>query len=170
MELTEYFPVLYDYNYWANQRCLKAAQRLTQEQLFQAHRHSWGSVHGVLLHIMNAEWIWLQRWQGNSPRAFLSSLDYPSLEAIVEGWKPLEAQMRAFIAARTPQSLRLEISYTNIAGKAFHLPLWQLVAHVPNHGSHHRGELAAMFANLGVPHEEEDWYYYFLEKSSQERK
>jgi uncharacterized damage-inducible protein DinB len=39
--------------------------------------------------------------------------------------------------------------------------LWQLLGHVANHGTHHRGELAAMFAMMEAPHPEEDWYFFF---------
>jgi uncharacterized damage-inducible protein DinB len=41
------------------------------------------------------------------------------------------------------------------------------MGHLANHGTHHRGELAAMFALLEAAHPEEDWYLYFLGKSGQ---
>jgi uncharacterized damage-inducible protein DinB len=36
------------------------------------------------------------------------------------------------------------------------------MAHLSNHGTYHRGELAAMFAMMNAPHPEEDWYLYYL--------
>jgi uncharacterized damage-inducible protein DinB len=41
------------------------------------------------------------------------------------------------------------MSYSNFKGE-FHVPLWQMLMHVPNHETHHRGELAAMFALMDV--------------------
>ncbi|MGH2521990.1 MAG: DinB family protein [Anaerolineales bacterium] len=35
--------------------------------------------------------------------------------------------------------------------------------HVANHGTHHRGELAAMLALLNAPHPEDDLLDYFIE-------
>ena len=75
--------------------------------------------------------------------------------------------MRAFVKAQTPDTLLAEIGYTNTRGENFHLPLWQMMLHVPNHNTHHRGELAAIYALMGVEHAEEDWLHYFLQKSGQ---
>jgi uncharacterized damage-inducible protein DinB len=77
--------------------------------------------------------------------------------------------MRAFLAEQTEESLLREIAYTNPKGQTFTLPLWQMAAHPPNHNTHHRGELAAMFALMNVPHPEEEVVQYFLVKSGQQK-
>jgi uncharacterized damage-inducible protein DinB len=167
MSLYQYLIQLYDYNYWANRRMMKAARGLIEEQLHRQQGHSWGSVYDTLLHIMNAEWLWLSRWKGSSPSVFPTRDDYPTLGAMDKRWAELEAEMRAFVNQQTDDSLVREIAYRNTRREAFRLPLWQMMAHLPNHGTHHRGELAAMLAMIDVPHEEEDWLYYFLERSGQ---
>jgi uncharacterized damage-inducible protein DinB len=167
MKLPDYFIVLYDYDRWANARMLDAAAMLIPKQLFHEHGHSWGSVHGLLTHMMSAEWIWLRRWQGESPKAMLAPQDFPTLEAVRTYWSEVEAELQAFVAAQTEESLLRTVAYTNTKGRMYALPLWQLMAHLANHGTHHRGELAAMFALLDAPHPEEDWYLYFLSKSGQ---
>lgn len=167
MDFSAYLQRLYDYNYWANHRILKTAEALTDEQRDRVQGHSWGSVHAVLLHVMNAEWIWLSRWKGESPSEFPTAQDYPTVPALKKRWADLEAEMRAFVAEQTDQSLQREVVYTNMAGKTYRLILWQMMVHVPNHGTHHRGELAAMFAALQVSHPEDDWLHYFLELSAQ---
>ena len=162
-----YLTQLYDYNYWANQRSLSVAAGLSEEKLFRDHAQGWGNVHHTLVHIMSAEWIWLQRWQGQSPRSHLPWEDYPTVEALRNRWAALEDEMRRFVAAQTPGSLQRGVTYANTKGIAYTLELWQLMVHVANHGTHHCGELAAMFALMDVPHPEEDWYFYFLERSGQ---
>jgi uncharacterized damage-inducible protein DinB len=77
--------------------------------------------------------------------------------------------MRAFVAAQTVQSLEEVITYTNTRGETLHLRLWQMMAHLPNHGTHHRGELAGMLTSMKIPHPEDDFVYYFLEKSGQRK-
>ena len=49
------------------------------------------------------------------------------------------------------------------------LPPWQMMAHVPNHNTHQRGELAAMFAFLDAPHPEDEAVQYFLDLSGQKK-
>ena len=167
MNLPEYFVQLYDYTFWANARMLDAAEQLSPEQLFQEHGQSWGSVHGVLVHMLSAEWIWLRRWLGESPKAVLDPGDFPTLSALRARWRGNEDELRRFVAGQSQGSLQRLVTYTNTMGLAYTLPLWQLMAHAANHATHHRGELAAMFAMLEAPHPEDDWYRYFLEKSGQ---
>ncbi|MGD9093963.1 MAG: DinB family protein, partial [Anaerolineales bacterium] len=56
---------------------------------------------------------------------------------------------------------------TNTIGNTYQLLTWQILAHVVNHNTHHRGELAAMFSAMGAPHHEDDWIQYFLDTSGQ---
>ncbi len=167
MNLREYFISLYEYNRWANGLMLEAAAALTSEQLFYEHGHSWGSVHGVLVHMMGAEWLWLHRWQGESPKTMLRSEDFPTLDVIRSHWGELEGDLRDFVDGQTEESLARLVTYTNTKGNVFTLLLWQLMAHLANHGTHHRGELAAMFALLGVSHPEDELYRYYLSMSGQ---
>jgi uncharacterized damage-inducible protein DinB len=164
---TDYLFQLYQYHYWANLQVLATAAILTPEQLFRPQGHSWGSVYGILFHMTNAEWIWLQRWKGFSPPSLPAPDQFPDLESVRTRWEGLESEITAYISAQDSTSLQREVQYTNTSGMKYHLPLWQMMVHVPNHGTHHRGELAAMFAQMEIDHSEEDWLYYFLSISKQ---
>jgi uncharacterized damage-inducible protein DinB len=167
MQLPEYFVQLYDYNRWANQRSLAAASRLSHNQLFKDLGHSWGSVQAVLVHMMGAELIWLRRWQGISMNALLDPSEFPELDVLQGRWAEIDQELRAFVASQTAESLQREVHYRNTKGRAFSAQLWQLLAHLANHGTHHRGELAAMFTVLDAPHAEEDFYLYALIQNGQ---
>jgi uncharacterized damage-inducible protein DinB len=166
MELKSYLETLYDYNYWANHRYLAVVATLTEEQLFRKQGHSWDSVHAVLVHMMSSERMWPQRWRGEKG-SFLDPKDFRTFASISEYWVDVEKNMRAFIAGQTEQTLMHDITYINPKGKTFTLPLWQMMAHVPNHNTHHRGELAAMFTLMNVPHPEEEVVQYFIAVSGQ---
>ena len=168
MQLNHYIEELYEYNYWANKRYLAVAETLTVEQLFRSQGHSWESVHAVLVHMMSSERMWPMRWRGESG-TFLDSKDFPSAASIREYWVGVEENMRVFIAEQTEESLMQDVTYTNPKGETFTLPLWQMVVQPPNHNTHHRGELAAMFALMDVSHPEEEIVQYFLVKSGQKK-
>jgi uncharacterized damage-inducible protein DinB len=167
MQLPGYFIQLYKYNYWANQLTLKSAETLSPDQFFQPQGHGWDSVQRTLVHMMNAEWIWLQRWQGDSPREWLPFDDFPTVAAIRAHWADIQREISIFVADQTAESLQKIVAYTNTAGQACQAPLWLLLAHLVNHGTHHRSELSAIFTALGVPHRENDLYYHFLIQSGQ---
>jgi uncharacterized damage-inducible protein DinB len=169
MNTREYLQQRYDYNYWANHRYFAVAEGLTDEQLHRKQGHSWDSVHAVLVHMLSSEWVWLERWNGRSPKAHLSAGEFPKLGPLKERWSQLESDMRTFIAAQTDESLQAAIKYSNFKGEAFSVPLWQMLMHVANHETHHRGELAAMFALMSVPHPEEEVIQYFLDLSGQKK-
>ena len=168
MQFKEYLQELYEYNYWANKRYLAVAESLTEEQLFRKQGHSWDSVQAVLVHMMSSERMWPQRWRGEKG-SFLSPEDFPTIASLREYWVDVERNMRSFIAEQTEDSLLREITYTNPKGETFTLPLWQMVVQPPNHNTHHRGELAAMFALMNIPHPEEEIVQYFLFKSGQRK-
>jgi len=169
MNIKSYMHEIVDYSYWANGRYLAVAEGLTEEQLHRSQGHSWGSVHSALVHIMSSESRWLSRWQGVSPRSHLDPADYPRVTTIREAWRDLEGQLRAFLERQEESDLLKPIQYANFKGEQFRVPLWQMWMHVVNHGTHHRGELAAMFALMNVPHPEEEAIQYFLDRSGQKK-
>ena len=168
MNLKDYLTELYNYNYWANKRYLIVAETLTEEQLFRKQGHSWDSVHEVFVHMMSSERMWPQRWRGEKGE-FLDAKDFPTIASIREYWVDVEKTMRAFIAGQAEESLLREVTYTNPKDETFTLPLWQMMVQPPNHNTHHRGELAAMFALMNIPHPEEELVQYFLDRSGQKK-
>jgi uncharacterized damage-inducible protein DinB len=169
MNIKDYINQVYDYNYWANHRYFAVAEGLTDEQLHKMQGHSWGDVHAVFVHVLSSEWVWLQRWQGSSPKGHLNKDDFPTLASVKERAGQVEARMRAFIESQTEESLGSVIAYSNFSGETFRVPLWQMLMHVANHETHHRGELAAMYALMNVPHPEEEVIQYFLNLSGQKK-
>jgi uncharacterized damage-inducible protein DinB len=168
MNLSDYLIELYEYNYWANKRYLAVAETLSEEQLLRKQGHSWDSVHAVMVHMMSSERMWPQRWRGEKAE-ILDAKDFPGMKSVREYWVDVEKNMRAFLAGQTEESLMGAVTYTNPKGQTFTLPLWQMVVQPPNHNTHHRGELAAMFALMDIPHPEEEVVQYYLDKSGQRK-
>jgi uncharacterized damage-inducible protein DinB len=169
MDIKQYIKQTLDYSYWANHRYFAVTEGLTDEQLRRKQRHSWGDVHSVLVHMMSSETVWLKRWQGEAPKQHLEATSFPNLSSLKSAWAEVETNMRAFVEAQSEEDLQNVITYTNFTGQTFRVPLWQMLMHVTNHATHHRGELAAMFALMDVPHPEEEVIQYFLDLSGQKR-
>lgn len=146
--LTEFIRTLYDYNAWANRRILDTSARLAPEQFLAKVGASFDSVRDTLVHIMAAQWIWLSRWQGASPRALLPPEHFPDLEAIQARWDQIEGDTQAFISGLDDARLTQVIAYTNTRGEPFAHPLWQLMAHQVNHATQHRSEVAVMLTQF----------------------
>ena len=76
----------YEYNAWANARILDTAARLTREQLLTPGGASFDSVRDTLVHTMGAQWLYLERWHGRSPRATPEGAAFPDLATIRARW------------------------------------------------------------------------------------
>lgn len=141
---------LYEYNKWANARVLDAVSKLTPEQFTRDLQSSHGSVRDTVAHILAAEWIWLERWKGVSPPALLDPSDFPTVDAVRTRLTSVESECAQFIDGLTDQSLGVLITYTNTRGEQWTYPLGQMLQHVANHSSYHRGQVVTMLRQLGA--------------------
>jgi uncharacterized damage-inducible protein DinB len=140
---------LFDYLCWADRLMVGAAGELPEEEYYKARGISLGSIHNLLVHLMAAEWIWLQRWRGHSPTRIESYEDYPTRTALEARWPEVHAELREFLGGQTHESLAAPLAFRNIAGEASVVPLGQLMIHVVDHGSYHRGQLNTMIKQAG---------------------
>ncbi|HEY4688378.1 MAG TPA: DinB family protein [Anaerolineae bacterium] len=147
--IVDYIRALYAYNAWANERSLDTAAQLSAEQFFVRAGASFDSVHDTLVHILSAQWIWLSRWQGTSPRAMLNPADFPDLAALRTRWDQVEQGTRAFVAGLDEAQLGRVVEFVNTAGEPHVFPLWQLMGHQVNHATQHRSEVAMILTQFG---------------------
>lgn len=157
--------MMFDYNRWANDRMLVACERLTLEQWSRKLGLSWGSVHDLLTHMFAAEVIWLSRWKGDSPRSLAQAAEFPTFHDLERAWVQAELEIMQYIDSLAEKDLSREVTYTNTKGEINTYPLGNIMLHVANHCTHHRGELAAMLSVLEVPHPEDDLLFYMREKN-----
>ncbi len=152
---------LFDYTHWANHLVLDAAETISVEEQMRDRGVSHQSIHGTLLHMLFAEWVWLGRWQGNSPSVPLRAEDYPDLAAIRAYWHQIEGEYADFLSKLTEESLQANITYKDIAGNEHRNPLCLLMQHVVNHATLHRGQVVAMIRQLGIKPPATDFLFYF---------
>jgi len=155
---------LLDFHYWARDRMLDAADKLTPEQFTRDMGSSFKSIRDTLAHLYSAEWAWYQRWQGTSPTAALPFEQFPDVATIRQEWSTLESNMRGFLDTRTDGDITRVIEYRMLNGTPGSSPLWQMVQHIVNHGSYHRGQLTTMYRQLGAePAKSVDLIRYYRE-------
>lgn len=139
---------LYAYNAWANRRALDACAPLSAAQFTQNVVSSFSSVRDTLAHIMLAEWIWLERWLGRSP-AFPPS-DLADFASIRTRWQTIDADLNAFVQKLSVADLDRVVEYKNTKGNAFSNSMQQMLQHVVNHSTYHRGQITTMLRQLGA--------------------
>lgn len=152
---------LYDFNSWANGRILTACEALAPEQFTRDMGASFRSVRDTLLHILGAEWIWLERWKGRSPAALPSAQQLPTFSEARTWWQGIDSNLRKFVAGLKREDLDQVIQYRNFLGHSFSYPLQSMLRHVVNHSTYHRGQVASMLRQLGAKPPATDLLRYY---------
>jgi uncharacterized damage-inducible protein DinB len=159
--------ILYEYNYWARDRVLKAAGNLNHEMLRVRSSMSFGSLLGTLIHMLNAEWIWRVRCQENvSPKSMDLEGGINNFESLQQIWHEEEIMMRSYLGELKGSNLERVVKYKRLSGPEQENVLWYILAHVVNHGTQHRAEFASALTELGHSPGELD-FILFMEKKPQ---
>jgi uncharacterized damage-inducible protein DinB len=163
MTMTSQFAHLAAYNQWMNRKLYDAAATLPADRLHEDRGAFFGSVFGTLVHIVIADLIWFKRIGANRP-GFVSlrcledlprptSLDQhvcATLDELEAMRAKLDAAIIAFAAEIRPAQLEEPFGWTSIKGAASRKLLGDVLLHVFNHQTHHRGQATTLFSQLGV--------------------
>jgi uncharacterized damage-inducible protein DinB len=161
--------LLVEYHYWARDRLLSAVETLTPEQYRRELGSSFSSVRDTLVHLFSAEWIWLARWQGESPTVTLQPAAYPDLATLRAAWDEHRAKLTAFVARLDERTLHEPLAYRTTDGQPWRQPLWPMLQHVVNHATYHRGQVTTMLRQLGAaPPKSQDLIAFYRLKMSQD--
>lgn len=142
---------LLDYHYWARDRVLDAVRTLDAAAFTAPRGSSFSSIRDTLAHTYLAEWTWYSRWLGHSPHAFPALDQFSDVESLSGAWRETEEKVRAFVAPLSDADLTRVIAYRMFSGAEAASPLWQMVQHVVNHASYHRGQVTTMLRQAGAP-------------------
>ena len=94
-----------------------------------------------------------------------AALDKPpgTLEAVETIWPEIQQRWEAWALSLTDADLAKDVSYKLMDGSAGQSPAWQIVLHVVNHGTLHRGQVMAMLRQLGHVPPGTDYLFYHLQ-------
>ncbi len=157
---------LYEYDAWANHRLLDAAAALSAEQFTRDLGSSFPSVRDTLAHIMFAQWIWLERWQGRAPQNAPSATDFPNVASLRKRWAEVEADLLAFVRGLTSERIAAVREYKTWTMGTFTNSLGDMLHHVANHGTYHRGQVTTMLRQLGANAVATDFVYFLRERGA----
>ena len=155
---------LYDYGYWADRKLFEVISRIPPEQFTQSVGGALGSIRNTLVHIMSAEWGWLERCGGPKRGPKLNANDYPTVESVRETWSKIEQYTRKFLSKLNDDDIARNAEYLNDKGEKRAMPLGELMQHAANHGTHHRGQVAMILRLLDHTPGNFDILFYYAEE------
>lgn len=139
---------LWDYDTWANEQIFAAAAALSPEELRQPLASGYDTLFATLWHLVEAAHTWRVRAETGHDPVEWTEQDIPDLAALAAWARTETVAMRAFLEALPDALLTQPMRYTT-GGVVRERPRWHVLVHLVNHGTHHRGELAAALTALG---------------------
>jgi uncharacterized damage-inducible protein DinB len=116
-----------------------------------------------------AEWIWLERWHGNSvtgPDAWSEWTPEAcrTVQDLRAKWQPVIDKRKAYIARLQDADLPRELAFRRMNGDAYSMPLMHQMQHVVNHATLHRGQVVGMIRQLGITPPATDLLFYLMSR------
>jgi uncharacterized damage-inducible protein DinB len=152
------------YTAWASRRLMDVVARLSPEELNRDFLTADRSILGTLVHVFAGDRIWLARLSGAPSPAFVSDADY-SMAVLQNDWPALYEKWRQWALGLTDQSAQALLAYES-RGKSYQQPIWQLILHVVNHGTHHRGQVSGFLRTMGQTPPPLDLVAYYREQAA----
>lgn len=130
-----------DYSAWATQRLMDTAAKLSEEELTRDFKTADKTVLDTLVHIYAADRIWLSRVLVE-PRATFIDPEDRDLTLLQTEWPALHQRWKLWLRDFKDDDVLRVIEFKNTKGHAYAMPVWQILLHVVNHGTHHRGQVS----------------------------
>ncbi|HCM26494.1 MAG: hypothetical protein A2Z99_10715 [Treponema sp. GWB1_62_6] len=152
-----------EYNRSANEKLIGTLRGADAAVLIEDQGAFYKSVIGTLEHIASGEIGFLRRFSGFFPYACLAPHrfitgnideikaafhdDPPALYAVLA---EADSLMVEFVHAVLESELTQRVSYTTAKGDRIERIYWNLIVHVLNHSTHHRGEISVLLDRKGI--------------------
>lgn len=151
------------YNVWAGGRFLSAAQALSEGDFLRDLGDGVGSVRDKLAHLCGADEVWMARIAGDFSPKMPAKDEFPNAQVLKSRQESVHARYLSFLESATEESLASSIAYRNLRGQEFSTPLYQVLMHVSNHGTYHRGQAASLIRRISGSPPVTDLIEYFRE-------
>lgn len=155
---------LFDYGHWANGKLFEVIGRLTADEFAGPLSGPHGSVRNTMVHLLSAEWGWLDRCGGPGRGPQLKPDDYPTPDALRGLWRTVEGHARVFLSTLTDGDVTREVAYSLPAGPTHALTVGEMLLHAANHGTHHRGQVSLVLRARGHSPDNFDLLLFDIER------
>ncbi|WP_420743558.1 DinB family protein [Priestia aryabhattai] len=171
--MTHHSLELYDYHVWANQKIFDRLKELSEDIYEKEIQSIFPSISKVMVHIYVSDNIWLDFMSGEKfdevytlADKLREQMETKRIEEVETMFFDLSDQYKAFLNRQEDMETAIVLE-TRFAGR-LETRLSDLIQHVVNHGTYHRGNITAMLRQLGHPGVMTDYVLYLYERDTKE--
>ena len=159
-----------DYCAWADNVALCACAAMPMAELERDLGGSHRSIIATLFHIFDSQRFWFDCLRahslppmssiGNSSPEIVSTAKI--LEELQHSWPALSSDLSDWVAGLPSEELNRELLTTRQPGDEVFLTRWQILRHMINHSTLHRGQVISMMRMLGRQPPSTDLMTFYL--------
>ncbi|MEH6948948.1 DinB family protein [Bacillus sp. JJ634] len=159
--MKEWTMQLFDYHVWANDRLIQHLKGLPEAVFLNKVNSIFPSVAETFGHMIAVDELWYLRLKGNSLQQIVSKL-FSTIEDTVKASTVLHNEIKDFLI--NMEDVEDMAGYQNTKGDQFNNKIAEVVQHIVNHGTYHRGNIAAMIRQMGYEGVSTDYIFYLRDK------
>ena len=149
--MKRHFSLMAAYNRWANLRLYDMAVALPDELYRKPIDVYFKSLHGTLNHILTADRIWMYRLErkGDHPDR-LNAIIHDDIASLRTARLAEDHRIVSFVDNLDDADFEKQWEYQTLNGTPQRKYVREILAHMFNHQTHHRGQAHAALTVLGV--------------------
>jgi uncharacterized damage-inducible protein DinB len=149
-----------DYQLWANQVLFDALARLEPEVLHQPQGLHFQSIAHTTEHLLMVLRLWAGRLQGEADEGDLKTFLHPDWSELKHLLQQELRSFRHWLEARPAEFFYERLAYRRAGGEICQSTVSDVLTHLMNHFTHHRGQISAVATRLGAPPPEMEYIYF----------
>ncbi|MEC1375537.1 DinB family protein [Heyndrickxia oleronia] len=159
---------MYKYHVWANKVLLERINELPKNVLYEEVSSSYPNIAQTFSHIYVVDVMWLQVLKGmdmqealEASMVILEKANSYSLDEFVKYFEELALQYEEWMNSQN--DLEQKINLNNPWSGARETAYSEILFHVANHGTYHRGNITTMLRQLGYASTMNDFCLYWYQ-------
>ena len=138
------------YNIWANDLMIAAMMQMPIGMAEMEMHSSFKTIKTTVIHMWSAEDTWLQRLRHVTDPVWAAAQFSGSFEEVCINWRMSSAAMADYIEELDEAAIAGDVHYKDLKGNSYTTPVAEIIQHVFNHATYHRGQLVTMMRTAGV--------------------
>ncbi|MBM7586416.1 putative damage-inducible protein DinB [Bacillus pakistanensis] len=163
----------FDYHLWANTLVFNHLKELPSEVTYKDVQSVFPSLYDTLSHMYRTDFVWLKTMKGESFDKTLEAVQQlnnenlgRSTEVLEKDYLQVSEEYKTFIQQLDDVNDRITINHPSYG--SWSVSYAELLQHVANHGTYHRGNITAILRQLGYKGTPTDYVYYLFELKSRQ--
>ena len=141
---------LHEHRLWTRAKILAAARTCSDAELHRPFEMGMGTLFGTIVHLWGAEMVWANVLEEGDPGFMIPPAGaFPSLAALEEAWKPLDARWTALLARSGDAAFLAKPMARVRDGKTFTTNAHDIYLHVCTHQHYHAAQISSMLRQMG---------------------